>query len=546
MSVRMPDTLQGGPYAKRWWALGALCLSLVVIGMDNTVLNVALPTLSKDLHPSASQLEWMVDSYTLVFAGLLLTMGALGDRFGRKRALNAGLLVFGIGSVASAFAPSAGVLIATRALMGAGGAIIMPATLSIITNIFPSDERGRAIGIWAGVSGLGIVVGPVMGGWLLENFWWGSVFLINVFVIGVALIYGWRVVPESKDPNATPLDPVGAGLSIAGLTALVYGIIEAPSNGWTSAHTFTAIGAAAVLLTVFILWELRSEHPLLQMSFFKNPRFSAANISISLVFFALFGSIFIITQYLQFVLGYTPLQAGVRVIPVATLIVASPLSAQLVERFGSKLVVSAGLVLVSACLALLSTVSPTGGYFLVAESLALLGFGMGITMAPATDSIMGSLPLAKAGVGSAMNDTTRQVGGALGVAVLGSVLTSSYASSIAPALQGLAASAAALAGDSVGGATEVAAQTGGSGAQALLQSAHAAFTTGMGDALLIAAGVAATGAIIVGAFLPARAAPVAIEAESGDADQVVVGVDLREASTRSSAASSLSSDPPER
>lgn len=546
MSVQLSETTRSGPYAKRWWALGALCLSLVVIGMDNTVLNVALPTLSKDLHPSASQLEWMVDSYTLVFAGLLLTMGALGDRFGRKRALNAGLLIFGIGSVASAFAPSAGVLIATRALMGAGGAIIMPATLSIITNIFSSDERGRAIGIWAGVSGLGIVVGPVMGGWLLENFWWGSVFLINVFVIGVALIYGWRVVPESKDPNATPLDPVGAGLSIAGLTALVYGIIEAPSNGWTSAHTFTAIGAAAVLLTVFILWELRSEHPLLQMSFFKNPRFSAANVSISLVFFALFGSIFIITQYLQFVLGYTPLQAGVRVIPVATLIVASPLSARLVERFGSKLVVSAGLVLVSASLALLSTVSPTGGYFLVAESLALLGFGMGITMAPATDSIMGSLPLAKAGVGSAMNDTTRQVGGALGVAVLGSVLTSSYASSIAPALQGLPASAAALAGDSVGGATEVAAQTGGSGAQALLQSAHAAFTTGMGDALLIAAGVAAAGAIIVGAFLPARAAPVAIEAESGDADQVVVWVDLREASTRSSAASSLSSDPPER
>jgi Na+/melibiose symporter-like transporter len=351
--------------------------------------------------------------------------------------------------------------------------------------------------------------------------------------------------PRSKDPNATPLDPVGAGLSIAGLTALVYGIIEAPSNGWTSAHTFTAIGAAAVLLTVFILWELRSEHPLLQMSFFKNPRFSAANVSISLVFFALFGSIFIITQYLQFVLGYTPLQAGVRVIPVATLIVASPLSARLVERFGSKLVVSAGLVLVSASLALLSTVSPTGGYLLVAESLALLGFGMGITMAPATDSIMGSLPLAKAGVGSAMNDTTRQVGGALGVAVLGSVLTSSYASSIAPALQGLPASAAALAGDSVGGATEVAAQTGG-GAKALLQSAHAAFTTGMGDALLIAAGVAAAGAIIVGAFLPARAAPVAIEAESDDADQVVVGVDLREASTRSSAARSLSSDPPER
>jgi EmrB/QacA subfamily drug resistance transporter len=493
-----------------------------VIGMDNTVLNVALPTLSKDLHPSASQLEWIVDSYILVFAGLLLTMGALGDRFGRKRALNAGLLIFGIGSVASAFAPSTGVLIATRALMGVGGALIMPSTLSIITNMFPPHERGRAIGIWAGVSGFGIVVGPVMGGWLLENFWWGSVFLINVFVIGVALIYGWRVVPESKDPNATPLDPVGAGLSIAGLTALVYGIIEAPSNGWTSARTFAATGAAAILLACFIWWELRYEYPMLRMSFFRNPRFSAASVSISLVFFALFGSIFLITQYLQFVLGYTPLQAGVRVMPIATLIVAAPLSARLAERFGSKLVVGTGLLIVSASLGFLSTVSTTSGYLLVAESLTILGLGMGLTMAPATESIMGSLPRAKAGVGSAMNDTTRQVGGALGVAVLGSVLSSSYTSSIASALRGLPVAAATLAGGSVGGATEVALQAGGSSGKSLLQAANAAFTTGMGDALLIAAGVAAAGAVVALVFLPARAAdPVVIEAESVDVDQVV-------------------------
>ena len=505
MSVRISGTTHVGLNPKRWWALGALCLSLVVIGMDNTVLNVALPTLSKDLGPSASQLEWIVDSYVLVFAGLLLTMGALGDRFGRKLALNAGLLIFGIGSAMSAFAPSTGVLIITRGVMGIGGALIMPSTLSIITNIFPPRERGRAIGIWAGVSGLGIIVGPVMGGWFLENFWWGSVFLINMFVIGVALIYGRRVVPESKDPNATPLDPVGASLSIAGVTSLVYAIIEAPSDGWTSARTFAAIGAAAVLLASFIWWERRVEHPMLQMSFFRNPRFSAASVSISLVFFALFGSIFLITQYLQFVLGYTPLQAGVRVMPIATLIVAAPLSARLTERFGSKLVVGTGLLIVSAGLGLLSTVSVTSGYALVAGSLAILGLGMGLTMAPATDSIMGSLPRAKAGVGSAMNDTTRQVGGALGVAVLGSALSSSYASSIAPALRGLPASAATLAGDSVGGATAVAATTGGSGAQALLQAAYTAFTSGMGEALLIGAGVAAAGAVVTLVFLPARA-----------------------------------------
>ncbi len=447
-------------YAKRWWALGALCLSLVIIGMDNTILNVALPTVARDLGASASQLQWMVDSYVLVFAGLLLTMGALGDRFGRKRALNVGLTIFAIGSVASAFSGSANTLIGTRALMGVGGALIMPATLSIITNIFPPKERGRAIGIWAGVSGLGIILGPLAGGWLLEHFWWGSVFLVNVPIVIAALVYGWRVVPESRDPAATPLDPVGAALSIGGLVALVYGIIEAPSHGWTSAATLSAIGIALVLLALFIWWELRTEHPMLQIQFFENPRFSAASASITLVFFALFGTIFLNTQYLQFVLGYTPLEAGVRVMPVATLIVAAPLSARLAERFGTKVMVALGLVVVAAALGLLSTVSATSGYVLIASSLAILGAGMGLTMTPATESIMGSLPLAKAGVGSAMNDTTRQVGGALGVAVLGSILSSSYASAMAPAVGGLPATAAAAAGDSIGGAFAVAGQVG--------------------------------------------------------------------------------------
>jgi EmrB/QacA subfamily drug resistance transporter len=490
-------------YARRWWALPVLCLSLVIIGMDNTVLNVALPTLARDLHATESQLQWMVDAYVLVFAGLLLTMGAIGDRFGRKLALNIGLVVFVIGSLASAFSGSAALLIASRAFMGLGGALIMPSTLSIITNTFPPHERGRAIGIWAGVAGLGIVIGPVVGGWLLGRFWWGSVFLINVPVVVVAIAAGWPLVPESRDPNATPLDPIGALLSIAGLATLVYGIIEAPRHGWTDVHTLVAVVIAAVLLAIFILWELRNEHPMLQISFFENPRFSAANVSITLVFFALFGTIFVLTQYLQFVLGYTPLQAGIRVMPIATMIVAAPLSARLTERFGTKAVVAVGLTVVAIALGSASRVTPGSGYGLVAVVLPLLGAGMGLTMAPATDSIMGSLPLAKAGVGSAMNDTTRQVGGALGVAVVGSVASSSYAGAISPALRGLPAPAASAVGDSIGAAAAVAAKAGPSGAR-LFESAKTAFIHGMGSGALVAALVAAAGAIVALLFLPAR------------------------------------------
>lgn len=495
----------GRPYQRRWWALLVLCLSLVVIGMDNTILNVALPTLARDLSATASELQWMVDSYVLVFAGLLLTMGALGDRFGRKLALNIGLLVFVAGSVASAFAATAEVLIFSRAAMGIGGALIMPSTLSIITNVFPARERGRAIGVWAGVAGFGIVLGPVIGGWLLEHFWWGSVFLVNVPVVAVAILAGWALVPESRDPKATPLDPVGAFLSIAALVTLVYGIIEAPENGWTDVLTLGAFAAAAVLSIVFIWWERRVEHPMLRMEFFRNPRFSAASAAITLVFFALFGSIFLLTQHLQFVLGYSPLEAGFRVLPVAVLIVAAPLSARLVESVGTKLIVSVGLLTVAAGLTLLSTVEVASGYGLVAASIAVIGAGMGFTMAPATESIMGSLPLAKAGVGSAMNDTTRMVGGALGVAVLGSVLASSYGSAVAPALRGAPPQIAEAAGDSIGAATTIGARLGEMG-RPLLEAARAAYIEGMGDAVLVGAAVAAAGAVLVLLFLPARAA----------------------------------------
>jgi EmrB/QacA subfamily drug resistance transporter len=491
-------------YRRRWWALGVLSLSLVVIGMDNTILNVALPTLVRDLHASASELQWIVDAYVLVFAGLLLTMGSLGDRFGRKLALDVGLVVFAVASAASAFADSADVLIGARALMGVGGALIMPSTLSIITNTFTGRERGRAIGVWAAIAGLGIVLGPVVGGWLLERFWWGSVFLVNVPIVLLAIVLGWFLVPESKDPAATPLDPIGASLSIAGLVALVYAIIEAPNDGWTDPVTLACFAGAAVLLGTFVVWELRSPHPMLRMSFFRDRRFTFGASSITLVFFALLGSVFVLTQYLQFVLGYTPLEAGIRVLPIATLVVGAPLSARLAERVGTKAVVTTGLLVVAAGLAVLASAEADSPYGLVATGLAVLGFGMGATMAPATEAVMGSLPLAKAGVGSAMNDTTRMVGGALGVAIVGSVLASAYASSMETAVSALPPPAAAAASDSIGAALGVAARLGEAGA-GLAAAARSAFMDAMGVSMLVAVGVAILGALLALLFLPARA-----------------------------------------
>jgi EmrB/QacA subfamily drug resistance transporter len=503
-------------YQRRWWALAVLCLSLVVLAMDNTILNVALPTLARDLQATGSELQWMVDAYLLVFAGLLLTMGAAGDRFGRKLALNAGLLVFGAASAGSAFAGAPAVLIAARAAMGVGAALIMPATLSIITNTFPPSERGRAIGVWAGMAALGVVLGPVAGGWLLEHFWWGSVFLVNVPVVALAILAGWPLVPESRDPAATPLDPIGAALSVVALVGLVYAIIQAPADGWTDSRILLAFGVAAVLSVAFGWWERHTRHPMLPLAFFRDPRFSAASGAIAMAFFALFGSVFLLTQHLQFVLGYTPLQTGVRVLPVAALILAAPLSARLAERIGTKLVVAAGLLTVAGGLWLLSTVQLGDGYGPVAAMLALLGIGMGLTVAPATESIMGSLPLAKAGVGSAMNDTTRQVGGALGVAVLGSVLAAGYRTAIQPTLRDAPPQLAQAAGDSIGAAAAIAAQLGPAG-RGLLEAARAAFLQGMGDAVQVGAGVAAFAALLVLLFLPGRA---------GNEMAATVGADL--------------------
>ncbi len=515
--------MERGIYERRWWALLVLCASLLVIGLDNTVLNVALPTLVRDLSATASELQWIVDAYVLVFAGMLLTAGSLGDRFGRKLMLNFGMLVFVAGSFLSAYAGSGSQLIATRALMGFGGAFIMPSTLSILTNIFPPKERGRAIALWTATAGVAVPLGPVIGGWLLERFWWGSVFLINVPIIAVALVAGFFLLPESKDPDHASLDPLGAVLSIAGLGALLYGIIEAPNYGWLSAHTLISMAAGAVLLAVFALWERRTPRPMLNMRFFRNPRFSAASLSIALVFFALFGSMFFLTQYLQVVLKYSTLQAGIRITPVAVgILIGAPASVRLVRVLGSKLVVAGGLTIVGLGLFVMSRATISTGYPLVGISIPIIGLGMGLTMAPATDSIMGSVPRENAGIGSAVNDTTRQVGGALGVAILGSILSTSYSSHIANVASALPAAQAAMVRDSIGAAAEVAQRIGGFDGNLLMTGANSAFIRAMDITLVAAAGVAMFGALISLAFLPAREP----EEEPDQADDLVM-VEMR-------------------
>jgi EmrB/QacA subfamily drug resistance transporter len=492
---------------RRWSVLGVLCLSLLVVGLDNTILNVALPSLVRDLHASNTQLQWIVDAYTIVFASALLVAGSLGDRFGRRGALLIGLVIFGGGSAASAFAGSAGQLIVTRGVMGIGGALIMPATLSILTNVFPPEELGRAIGIWAGVSGLGVAIGPMVGGWLLDNFWWGSVFLVNVPVIVLALVAVVVLVPTSRDPSAPPLDGLGFVLSAAGITALLFGIIEAPTHGWSSAPILVAFAIGALLLAGFVAWEVHTEHPMLDVRFFENARFSAASVAVTLVFFAMFGSLFFLSQYLQFVLGYDPLQAGIRTLPVAAaLMIAAPTSSALVRRAGTKLVVAGGLAVVAIALGLLTQATATSGYLLVAIVLLVLGLGMGTAMAPATESIMGSLPPEKAGVGSAVNDTTRQLGGALGVAVLGSVMQSAYVARVdtIPQLRQLPPAALDAVRSSVGGAAAVAARLPEQFRAPFERVVNDAFVHGMTRAVVFGAVVALLGAVVALVFLPAR------------------------------------------
>lgn len=489
---------QADIYRRRWFVLSVMCLSLVMVVVAVSSLNVALPTMQQDLDASASQIHWILDSYALVFAGVLLIAGAIGDRFGRKGALLAGLGIFGLGALLAGTADSATIVIAGRAVMGVGAAFVMPATLSLITAVFPPGERARAIAIWAGFAGAGGAFGPIISGALLEEFWWGSTIIVNLPVIAVVAVAVAVFAPRSRDDAATPLDPVGAVLSLVGLTALLFGVIEGPERGWSSAVVLGSFALAAIGLGAFVGWQGRTAHPMLPLGFFRDRRFSVGSGVITVAFFAMFGFFFLFSQYLQFGRGYSPLLTGVATLPFAlTMIVVAPRSAALAARIGGGPVIVAGFLFMSAGFGVLTLVSTTSPYLLLAGALVLLATGMSITAAPSTGSIMSAVPLAKAGVGSAVNDTTRELGGALGIAVLGSIVSANYRAGID--LDGIAlpAEAARAAQESAGAASGVAAQLGGDGAGLLASRAAEAFTEAFNVASLVTVAVALAAAAAV-------------------------------------------------
>ena len=496
----------------RWLTLAVLCGTSLLVSLDTTVLNAALPSIVRHLGATTSQLQWIVDAYAVVFAGFLLSMGALGDRLGRKWLFMAGLLVFGGGSAFAAYSGSADRLTAARAVMGVGAAALMPGTLSILTNVFAEPrERVRAIGIWSGATGLGVAIGPILGGYLVTHYWWGSVFLVNVPVVVIGVIAAIWLVPNSRDPDGSRADPVGAALSFVGLGTLLWAIIEASGHGWSSPPIVGSLAASVVILSSFVLWERHTDHPLLPLRFFRNRRYSVAISALALTLFALLGMFFLMTQYLQSVLGYSALGAGFRIAPVAlALLVVAPVSVLLARRYGTKIVVAAGLALVALALGLLSTTSAMDSYAHCIIPFAILGIGVALALAPSTESVMGSLPTDRAGVGSATNDAAMQVGGALGVGVLGTALSLRYQHLVGAALVHvhLSEPVRRIIESSLGGALAVAGHAPRPEGAALTLEARHAFVQGMDLALVIATVVVAVAAVLVGVLLPARAVTV--------------------------------------
>jgi EmrB/QacA subfamily drug resistance transporter len=473
--------------------LAVSCLALATVVAAVASLNVALPSIARETHGTQTQLSWVIDAYALVFAALLLPGGAIGDRYGRRRALLAGLAIFGAGSVAAMTAADINLLIGMRTLLGVGAALVMPATLSTITSTFPGDQKARAIGVWAGVAGASAVLGLLASGLLLEWWSWRAVFGLNVVLALASVVGVARVVPETSDPDAPRLDVVGALLAVVGLGVLVYSIIEAPTAGWTSARTLLGIVVGLAVLAGFVGWELRHRAPLIDPRLFRHRAFAAGALSITVQFLAFFGFIFLVLQYLQLVRGDSPLIAAVSLLPMAAAMMpCARLAPRVAERVGARKVCVTGLALITAGLLVLAQSGDATTYWLLLCGLLPLGAGMGLAMTPATAAITDALPRAKQGVGSAMNDLARELGGALGIAVLGSVLQATYRAHLTSSdLANLPRPLADEARSSLALASRL-----GVGRQA-----RSAFTDGMNAALVIAAVAVAVAGVVVAALL---------------------------------------------
>jgi EmrB/QacA subfamily drug resistance transporter len=507
-------------HPRRRLILLVLCLSLLVVVIDNTILNTALPTLARVLHAGTSSLQWITDAYTLCFAALLIPAGALGDRYGRRISLIGGLSVFAAGSVAAAFADGTGTLIAARIVMGLGATFVMPATLSILNAVFPPKERPQAIAAWSAVAGVGIIVGPTLGGLLLSHFWWGSVFLINVPLVALAIAGVVLLVPETAEPGGHRLDWRGTLLVALALVAIVDAVIEAPTRGWTAGLTLAEAAAGLAALGAFGWWELHTDSPLIDLRIFASRAFTASAAAVTVIFFALFGSLFVLTQYLQLVHGYSPLSAGVRALPFALAMgVMSPLSPKLAERLGARIVIPAGMMAMGIGLLDLSTAQVHSSYPPLALAVAIMGAGMGLVMAPASTTIMTTVPSHQAGAGSAINDTIREVGGALGIAVIGSISAAAYTSRLGSVLASahVPGQVATAAQGSIAAADAISLHAGGVQGAELAAAAHAAFVHAMSLGLRVAAAVALVSAFAAIVALPRRPHEGPADPEAGEA-----------------------------
>ncbi len=497
------DGIEPSIYKRRWEILATLCASLLLVMIGNSSLNLALPTLAEQLNLTSVQLTWVVDIYSLVFASLLFTASAVADRFGRKTIMQIGLLIFLAGTVYAGFFAKDGLeVIISRAVMGLGGAMVMPTTLSIINNVFPRNQRARAIAIWSGIAGGGVALGSIASGFLIEHYSWESVFIFSAVVGVIGIAFNQWLTPNSHDERHTPIDWLGGFLSTVGLLGLVYGIIESPSHGLWHADIMTSLTVGLIGLGAFVFWQLKAEHPMLDMKLFSRTAFSISALSVSLVFFALMGIFFSMSQLFQLIMGYGPFESSLRMLPLMMLmILVSPFVPNIVKKFGTRWTVTSGLVLVSAAFVIMTQWPTVPTYMEIMGSMAVMMAGMALTMTPATTMMMSAVPRNRAGMGSAMNDTTRELGGALGVAVLGAVLGSAYTDKISSSLTQLPTQAQQVAENSLAGALVIAEKMGPMGAT-LTDAAKTAWMQGLSEAMWIAAGIVFVAAIVSGIWLP--------------------------------------------